>query len=286
VADEAAPIEQERDDLDALRVEVEMLKAAGRTTEAAEVDIAATAAEPPGAASDDGQSNAPDSEAALVAQIRDMFGYDEPETRDAVSEEPVASVVTMPALDDEDEEASDDQDAADPSIEQYMADLLKRVGGEPASWRPAERQPPRKVENTAAPRRSEPEPAEKSEPKPQPLRPKPANRNAPEGAADMRAFRELANLSARTAITKHSKRHSKSTAAGSVVFAAAMAAVAGVLLLWWPNDNPLAYYGGILAVVAALLWTAKAYRTTFDAKQLPTIDDERPTREVPGGPPQ
>jgi hypothetical protein len=67
-------------------------------------------------------------------------------------------------------------------------------------------------------------------------------------------MRELANMSARTAIDSHVHKRWARAALGK--FAVALVGlVAGIMMLRWPpNDSRVFYFGGIAGLVIAVFW--------------------------------
>ena len=137
------------------------------------------------------------------------------------------------------------------SIEDYMRRLMQRVGAADSPM-PSFTPPPSSREAMA---QAEPDQPVTEKPRRPPISMAPRT-VAPEKGIDIVALRELANLSAHSALSRHSRRllidtmHSK--LAVSIV-----AVLAGVALLWmWRyfDISSMTYYAGLIAILAAVYW--------------------------------
>jgi hypothetical protein len=85
---------------------------------------------------------------------------------------------------------------------------------------------------------------------------------APEQSADLSAMREIANLSARAAIARHSDRRISRTAMHQFVAAIAGLGLAGLLMWWAKRLHSLPTYAGLLALAVSIAWLCRALRHT------------------------
>lgn len=85
---------------------------------------------------------------------------------------------------------------------------------------------------------------------------------APEKVADLSAMRELANLSAHTAIESHSRRVLTRAVSGKVpVVIVALLAGGGLLWLWWSKGSGhLVLCSALVGFVVALFWAMQYMR--------------------------
>ena len=171
--------------------------------------------------------------------VRGKLGVDESAAR------PAAEPTRAKSKDDEDNDSIDD----------YMAQLLQRMrspGGQAAapaskpaagaSRTPAEADAPAAGETaTSVPAAAEPPPGRR---KPAQMSPMAV---APEKHGDLAAMRELANMSAKTALHKHARGQTKIAARGKLLVAAIGLLVGGLLLVLW-----LHWHAGPLAFLAAM----------------------------------
>ncbi|MHB8898274.1 MAG: hypothetical protein ACYC6Y_05965 [Thermoguttaceae bacterium] len=213
------------------------------------------------------------------------------------------------------------EDDREESIEQYMAGLLARVnsGGSytPGSQAPPDERPvPVPIrESRMAPEMSEPDEesgqsAEEAEEamvaaseEPDQVAPSIRRARAPERIEDLAMFREVANMSAQSALDTHARsRLLKSVNAKLSVVAIALT-TAGVLFYRWMSvpDNEVFYYAGLGVVLIAVFWsvqyaalagyaclTGKRKRVDDQAAELADIADpedlgERENADTPPG---
>jgi hypothetical protein len=156
------------------------------------------------------------------------------------------------------------RDTVEESIEHYMARLLERVhasteGMEGEDYRrqgPRPRQPGPSVSRQSgepSPRKSPPIDQAEAPPEPEEMSPRAV---APEKHVNLSAMRELANLSAHTAIDHHAQRQARLAGWGRLPVAV-LAAGVGVGLMWvWQTTgtNEVAFYASIGSFLVALLW--------------------------------
>ena len=209
-------------------------------------------------------SSAPVDTAAILAK----FGHSpEPMDLDGPSDPPAPQpIVPPPASADEDE---------DGSIQDYMAQLMQRVGG--GETAPVTQQvAPKPAAKPAAAPKDDPKPSapDKSEPAAKPLDPSEfvPRAVAPEATSGLKALRAVANTSTRSAINRHQRRSldSKAIISGFVALVAFAVAVAmGYLALdaesWVSIPMMLSLssgFIGILAAVKALAFSARAALTS------------------------
>ncbi len=123
--------------------------------------------------------------------------------------------------------------------------------------------------------------------------PMPARAVVPERLADLSAMRELANLSAQAAISRHARRILISRSTGKLILAVLALACSGWLLgAWWfGNASYLALYGGSLGLLAALFWgiqnplVARRILVNRDGHLQWAFSARRETEEESGAPP-
>ena len=175
------------------------------------------------------------------------------------------------------------------SIDEYMARLLNRVRGisseQPAASKPAAIKPavgkPAAVKPAAAPvpatevqLANEPDQAESAAGTP-PLLDEPvingplvARSTPPEMAVNMAAMRELANTTARRAISHHAQGRWGKLAMGKTVSAIVVLGF-GVWLIWQSLSGSLAFrYSGVAAVIVAGYWLAQAAVLARNVRQV------------------
>jgi len=155
------------------------------------------------------------------------------------------------------------EEEEDESIDDYMARLMDRVktvadGSEPPDYRPRAGRPgtPGETEPAGdAPGRE----AADGRPEAPRLR-EPAEMSpravAPEKQAGLSAMRELANLSAKSAIDRHSRRKLLAVQRAKLAVTIAGAGVGGILIwLWWAKDaGPVTAYAALVAFLVAGFW--------------------------------
>jgi hypothetical protein len=145
-------------------------------------------------------------------------------------------------------QARDDEE----SIEDYMARLLQRVRGISAEI-------PQSPRESTAP---EPEQQSPTEEAPAKVGPR---ATAPEKAAGLAAMREIANLSARTAIATHSFRR-RAFKAWRMLAVAVAVALAGGLLIYFAREFNLLLFGGVITVLISLAAFGRAAYLARKAK--------------------
>ncbi len=165
------------------------------------------------------------------------------------------------------------EDQPEESIEEYMAGLLARVNGGSSACGPSA-----PVERNVGPRptgtpesseradctdneESPARPSEVSRPRPVvetaaravPKRPR---ARAPERAEDLVTLRELANLSAQSALDTHARSRLRKSVNAKLAVVAVALVTAAILFFRWriaPGSN-MYYYMGLAVVLIALLW--------------------------------
>jgi hypothetical protein len=150
------------------------------------------------------------------------------------------------------------------SIDDYMAQLLQRMrspGGQTtaSASRPAA-SPPRAPMASDALASSETESFASPAAELPPGRRKPAQMSpmtvAPEKHGGLAAMRELANMSAQTALHKHARGQTKKSARGKLLVAAVGALVGGLLLVLWLHweAGPLAFVAAMAGFTVGSVW--------------------------------
>ena len=143
------------------------------------------------------------------------------------------------------------------SINDYMNRLMQRVrstSGElaPASFTPPRAEAAQLSHETPAPVAEPSLPAaelrESAEMSPRTV--------APENRIDLSALRELANLSAHSAISRHSRQVLIHTMYSKLAVAAVALVVGGVLLWMWksPGALQMTFYSALVALLVAIYW--------------------------------
>jgi len=149
------------------------------------------------------------------------------------------------------------------SIDDYMVRLLKRLrsttgGAEVADCRP-QAPPPRQPAVPAAPAEAAPESASVPQPATPPPR-KPVQMTprakAPEKMADLSAMRELANLSAQSALDWHTRKLLARARRGKLLIVISGLAATALLLWMWSayGLGALTYSGALVGLVVAIFW--------------------------------
>ncbi|MFH1266404.1 MAG: hypothetical protein ABIK89_11815, partial [Planctomycetota bacterium] len=175
----------------------------------------------------------------------------------------VSKATLEPAANEHDTDENDTE-----SIDDYMSKLLDRVRsvtGETTQPTPTRKGTDRNVRSGEAGSGSDqveqdglsdnpavaPAAARKRSPVEMPPR-----ATAPEKSVNLSAMRELANMSARTAIDRHSQRQlSKSRLGKLAVTLVALAVGTGLLWLWWTERaNPITLGGALTCLIVALFW--------------------------------
>jgi hypothetical protein len=182
--------------------------------------------------------------------MRGKVGVDEPAT-------------VRPAAEPQPANSKDDEDQG--SIDDYMVQLLQRMrspGGQrgASASRPAAG-PPRPP--AAAPVEPETEASDAALQALPPGRRKPAQMSpmamAPETQGGLSAMRELANMSAQTALHRHARGQTKIAARGKLLVAAIGLLVGGLLLVLWLrwHAGPLAFVAALAGLAVGAFWGAQ-----------------------------
>jgi len=156
-------------------------------------------------------------------------------------------------------------EGAEESIENYMARLLDRLCGDrgdaqqqargscevhqepPVDPTPQDFPGPPPAERSAVPQ-SVARPRQPKETAPRTV--------APERHVDLSAMRELANLSAHSAIDRHTRRQNRVVTRGKLLTTTVAVGVSAILLrIWWTNQaSELTFFTALVALLVALLW--------------------------------
>ena len=162
--------------------------------------------------------------------------------------------------------ASAKEEGEEESIDDYMNRLMQRIrsaDGEsgPASYTPQRSEPSRSSRGASATAPSV------ESPTPQPASPPPAAQRrepiemsprvvAPEKRIDLSALRELANLSAHSALNQHSRNILIGTMHSKLMVAlVALASGAGLLWIWKElGAAQMTYYSALIALLVAIYW--------------------------------
>ena len=149
-----------------------------------------------------------------------------------------------PAEDSEDEESIDDYMARllDRMREKNGEDTVRMPAAKPAPARPVVQQPQEK------PQAADIKPVEQTPPRPRPQRSIEESRN------ELRAMRELANLSAQSAITRHTQESLKQNVFSKATVSLVALISAGTLMLCADGIHTLTFYSGLFALVIAMVW--------------------------------
>ena len=172
------------------------------------------------------------------------------------------SSAARPAVETTSAEAKHDDD--DGSIDEYMAQLLQRMRSprsQPAaSVSIATADPPRAPMGPGVSDAPETESPGASAAQPAPGRRTPTQMSpmavAPEKHGGLAAMRELANMSAQTALHKHARGQTKKSARGKLLVAAAGALAGGLLLVLcfhW-EAGPLAFVAAMAGFAVGGIW--------------------------------
>jgi len=84
-------------------------------------------------------------------------------------------------------------------------------------------------------------------------RPRP-RRSVEESRNELKAMRELANLSAQSAITSYTQRSLRQSVFSKAAVSLVALVCAGTLMLWADGINTLTFYSGLFALGVALIW--------------------------------
>jgi hypothetical protein len=145
------------------------------------------------------------------------------------------------------------------SIDNYMAQLLKRVRGVGAANEGPASQAPPPVSRPAQPVSAQSSLSAESAQNVQEIPTKLVRRTpAPELSSDLAAMRELANLSARAAIDKHAYRNWGRAAFGKLTIALLAAGTGAGAVYFAPAPDSMLMYAGLSSFVVALFWLLQA----------------------------
>ena len=190
--------------------------------------------------------------------LRDEDPSDEPPIaqRDAADHE--CPQETSPTIASPGKETAEDE-----SIQQYMAQLMQRIRGEKPVDDVDEQDAPSTPQqaDVAVAKAAEPDALKPDQEAKAPPSDDMAPRAvAPEKLSGLGAMRELANLSARTAISRHTTKRMKDATTTKFVMAG-VALVCGLVLLWKWQDwggQALTFYSGLAALLTALICSIHA----------------------------
>ena len=153
---------------------------------------------------------------------------------------------------------------SDESIQEYMTQLMNRVGGAGSS---SDETPPSYLDASPDP---EPEALSESiQPEPEnqtPLRPEEYVPKSKQPEIDVNAIRSVANESARTAIQKHSHKSRKRDVTNSLYGAICFFLAGTSLSFWWEYGN-VTRFGAIGCFIVGLLWIARPFVVNSDRFQ-------------------
>lgn len=206
-----------------------------------------------------------------VADVLAKFGYD-PHAAEDEEEEYEPTPPPQPVSYEEEAPAARDED--DVSIEEYMSSLMNRVRG-------------REAEKAAD--KAKPEPAKKPEP------PKPRveqapfspgefmpSRKAPEQTSDLRALRDLANQSARSAIDVHTLKRWNNLYVTKLIVSIVAFVTAICLLFEMKGIMSLQFMGAMMGITISIFWALQAVvvynqlrsaRKVANAEELKLLDE-------------
>ncbi len=186
---------------------------------------------------------------------------EEPEAAQSSTSCPVGEPTTNPTVSSKPAAVAEHEDE---SIDAYMNRLMERVrsaksGDAYSAYVPQLSEPAVRADTSLA-SVSSPMPAEGDQTAEETLETAPSPRRpAPENRTDLSALRELANLSAESALRRHSRRVLIHTMWSKLlVTAVALAAGAGLLWMWrelaaWEA----AFYAALVAILVAVCWGVK-----------------------------
>jgi hypothetical protein len=149
----------------------------------------------------------------------------------------------------------------DESIDNYMAQLLKRVRGVGSAHESPASQARETVQSRVQQETESASPPPSSEQTPvvQEVPARLARRApAPELSSDLAAMRELANLSARAAIDKHAYRNWGRAAFGKLTIALLAAGTGAGAVHFAPAPDSMLMYAGLSSFVVAVFWLLQA----------------------------
>jgi hypothetical protein len=180
------------------------------------------------------------------------------------------------------------------TIEQYMTKLLQRVRGDatPRAAAPVSAEPnrppvqqgtsrPQTAEDRAAPPNTVNGPVtqEASEEPPAPC-PDPVRRKAPlaQQTADLKAFRAVANETARRAISTHAIRKHRRNAMTKTIVATLAGMTSVLLMLEAPDWRDLQFIAACVSLVVAAYWAGQTFGTLMESLRAASYDG--PYREL------
>ena len=176
------------------------------------------------------------------------------------------------------------------SLEDYMARLMERVRG--SSPRTAVIEPePLSLYDDVTPESDQQMAEDDDEPEepPPPRNPHQdtPRRTAPERRSDLVAMRELANLSAQSAIDSHMVERWKTAALGKAMVSVFALAVAAGLFVLSPFAGTAPFYGAMIGLVVAVFWILQAGMLLGHVRNVRGVRDDRPGSQSndpdPGG---
>ena len=151
----------------------------------------------------------------------------------------------------------------DIALESYMQSLMSRVRGD--SDTTSYVQPVEPVQTPLQKERELPEPVSVEENEPLDLESLKKSSNKPPLPTDIRAMRELANSSARSAIARHSKKRNRESILSKFVICFITGAVAVYILITANSYTSPMFYGGILAGLISLYCGSMFFSILLDA---------------------
>lgn len=163
---------------------------------------------------------------------------------------------------------SGDLENEDESLNDYMARLMERVRSVSDStsteslsapailnrgWKGAEKTYPTPPTQQLESAKASADTSQAPEAPAQPSKPRGV---APEKAENLSAMRELANVSAKTAIERHAKRQFSHAARSKLLVAGVALLSGGILFFLWQliGDRGLFFFSGLIAFIVALYW--------------------------------
>ena len=166
-----------------------------------------------------------------------------------------------------DSSSAGSSDADDESVDEYMADLLRRVRGESeGASQPADAATQSKREKVKRPvpyesvvadeQSIDATASERSEPSKRSRASLAPRARAPEDMAGLTAMRELANSTARTAVDRHARQVLEQAQKSKLLVAFVGAAMGAALFWMWSGKDgqPLTYYAALVSLLIAGLW--------------------------------
>ena len=193
----------------------------------------------------------------------ELLSDDEQQEEPEPASDATACQPSTPSEPDEYEEKEEE------SIDDYMSRLMERIhattDAPEQGDQPQVSRPPRPAEPASqADSEADSEVSQPDEPTPSrraiPRRRKPVDLSpravAPEKLGGLSAMRELANMSAHTAIDRHARRQMVSAKRSNLLVAIAGLVVGGALLwMWWAmKTGDLTFYSAMVSSLVALFW--------------------------------